>query len=241
MDRIQIPTHDWFYSPKYDELYHYDDGVFEAYPSKLEGHFFTHHTLKVLPDDVELVDVEYDDTTDSLQVTRTHPRPQSLWEDITSQDLIEQYLLRRNKRHLEQTDREQGTSTLPLFQDIRANHGINPLTADLLDGTFDTAYTLSPETSAFFHHLKRPADNQAQRPILGIITSEEFQTMFKKAREQTSSDPRTLNYSIWKCIATDDFISSIAAILLSLPFTYGFVNTRWTQMTDFMLEKKPGQ
>ena len=241
LDRIQIPTHDWFYSKKYDELYHYDDGVFEAYPSKLEGHFFTHHTLKVLPDDVELVDVEYDDTTDSLQVTRTHPRPQSLWEDITSQDLIEQYLLRRNKRHLEQTDREQGTSTLPLFQDIRANHGNNPLTADLLDGTFDTTYTLSPETSAFFHHLKRPADNQAQRPILGIITSEEFQTMFKKAREQTSSDPRTLNYSIWKCIATDDFISSIAAILLSLPFTYGFVNTCWTQMTDFMLEKKPGQ
>ena len=29
-------------------------------------------------------------------------------------------------------------------------------------------------------------------------------------------------------------------VLLSLPFTYGFVNTHWTHMTDFMIEKKPG-
>lgn len=178
-------------------MFHYDEGVFEAYPSKSDGQFFTHHTLKVIPEDVDLVDVEYDDTTDSLYVTNTHPRPQSLWEDVTSQDLIEQYLLRRNKRHLEQTDREQGISTQPLFQDIRANHGINPLTADLLDGTFDTTYALSAETLEFFRQLKCPAEDQTQRPILGTVTSEEFQTMFKKAREQTSSDPRTLNYSIW--------------------------------------------
>ena len=30
------------------------------------------------------------------------------------------------------------------------------------------------------------------------------------------------------------------AILLSLPFTYSFVNEHWLHMTDFMLEKKPG-
>lgn len=240
LDRIQIPMHDWFYSPKYDELYHYDDGVFEAYPSKSDDRFFTHHTLKVLPDDVELVEVEYDDTTDGLYVTNVLPRPQSIWEDVTSQDLIEQHLIRRNKRHLEQTDREQGICTQPLLQDLRANHGINPLTADLLDGTFDTTYPLTPEMAAFFQQLKR-APNDNLRPILGTITSEEFQTMFKKAREQTSSDPRTLNYSIWKCIATDDFLSSFASILLSLPFTHGFVNIHWTHMTDFMLEKKPGQ
>ena len=241
LDRIQIPTHDWFYSPRYDELYHYDDGVFEAYPSKGDESFFTHHTLKVLPDDVELVEVEQDDETDSIYVTQFLPGPDTIWEDVTSQDLIEQHLLRRNKRHLEQTFREQGISTHPLFQDIRAQHGINPLTADLLDGTFDTTYMLSPETTAFFEQLKRTPQTSRQRPILGIITSVEFQTMFKMAREQTSSDSRTLNYSIWKCIALSDFISSFASVLLSLPFTYGFVNTHWTHMSDYMLEKKPGQ
>ena len=121
------------------------------------------------------------------------------------------------------------------------NHGINPLTADLLDGSFNTTYVLSSETRAFFKQLRRTPETSRQRPILGTITSEEFQLMFKKAREQTSSDSRTLNYSIWKCIATSDFISSFASILLSLPFTYGFVNTHWTHMSDYMLEKKPGQ
>lgn len=241
LDRIQIPTHDWFYSPRYDELYHYDDGVFEAYPSKGDDTFFTHHTLKVLPDDAELVEVDHDEETDSIIVSNQLPRPPVLWEDISSQELIEQHLLRRNKRHLEQTSRESGVSTQPLLQDIRMNHGINPLTEDLLDGTFDTTYILSPEMVAFFEQLKRSPTSSSQRPILGTISSEEFQAMFKIAREQTSSDTRTLNYSIWKCIASSDFISSFASILLSLPFTYGFVNNHWTHMSDYMLEKKPGQ
>ena len=64
--------------------------------------------------------------------------------------------------------------------------------------------------------------------------------MFRVSREKTSSNPRTLNYSLWKCIATSNTISSFAAILLSLPFMYGFVNSHWTHMTDFMIEKKPG-
>lgn len=163
---------------------HYDDGVFEAYPSKGDDTFFTHHTLKILPEDVELVDVDLDKDTDSIYITGYLPKPPSIWEDVTSQELFEQYLLKWNKRHLEQTSRERGISTQPLFQDIRTNQGINPLTAeDLLDGTFDTTYVLSPETSAFFDHLKRTPEI-TQRPILGTITSEEFQTMFKKAREQ---------------------------------------------------------
>ena len=168
-------------------------------------------------------------------------RPASIWEDVTSQELIEEHLLRRNKRHLEQTSREQGISTTPLFQDIRANNGINPLTADLLDGTFDTTYELTPEIAAFFEHLRRTPETDKSRPVLGIITSEDFQSMFKAAREKTSSDMRTLNYSLWKSIATSDVLSSYAAILLSLPFMYGFVNDHWTHMSDYMLEKKPGQ
>ncbi|KAL3762213.1 hypothetical protein ACHAWU_004751 [Discostella pseudostelligera] len=39
LDRIQIPTHDWFYSPTKQELYHYDKGVFEAYPLPGMAHF----------------------------------------------------------------------------------------------------------------------------------------------------------------------------------------------------------
>ena len=241
LDRIQIQTHEWFYSPKYDELYHFDEGVFEAYPSRGDNSFFTHHTLKVLPDDAELVEVAVDDDN-LLYITEVLPYPPTIWEDITSQERIEQCLLHRNKRHLEQMEREQGRSTEPLFQDIRENYGLNPLTEDLLNGTFDTTYELNPVTAAFFQHLKRPDTNQSQvAPVLGTINSEQFQTMFQMAKEKTSSDSRTLNYLLWKCIARSDFISSFASILLSLPFTYGFVNVHWTHMSDYMLEKKPGQ
>lgn len=240
LDRIQIPTHDWFYSAKYDELYHYADGVFEAYPSAGDSSFFPHHTLKVIAPDAELVTVIHTDNPSRWRVTATLPRPHSFWTDITSQEEIEAHLLRRNKRHLEQTSRETGISTGPLLSDLRANNGINPLTSDLLDGSFDTTYELSPELTQFFAALKQTTQEKALRPILGTITSNQFQQMFRRAREKTSSDTRTLNYSLWKCIARSDFISSFAAVLLSLPFTYGFVNTHWTHMSDFMLEKKPG-
>jgi hypothetical protein len=240
LDRIQIPTHDWFYSPKHDELYHYNDGMFEAYPSDGTSNFFTHHTLKVLAPDAELVTVSRTEDQSRWTITAVLPQPASYWTDVTSQEEIESHLLRRNKRHLEQTSREQGISTGPLLTDIRANNGFNPLTADILDGTFDTTYELPPEVTEFFVALQQTPKEKALRPVLGTITSDQFQRMFKYAREKTSSDSRTLNYSLWKCIARSDFISTFAAVLLSLPFTYGFVNTHWTHMSDFMLEKKPG-
>jgi hypothetical protein len=93
---------------------------------------------------------------------------------------------------------------------------------------------------AFFDALKSNESTDRLSPIEGVITSEDFQRMFSIAKEKTSLDPCTLNYSLWKCIATSDTISSFAAILLSLPFMYGFVNSHWTHMTDFMIEKKKG-
>ena len=59
LDRIQIPTHDWYYSAKESELYHYDQGVWEAYPrhNQHTDKFLTHHTLKVVPPDAAPIEV----------------------------------------------------------------------------------------------------------------------------------------------------------------------------------------
>ena len=56
LDRIETPNHDWFFSEKANELYHHDQGNFEAYPSidgatGDGGRYYLHHTLKVLPPD----------------------------------------------------------------------------------------------------------------------------------------------------------------------------------------------
>ena len=49
----EIPTHDWYFPPTGNELYHYTEGVFESYPANtnIPHSFHTHHTLKVIPDD----------------------------------------------------------------------------------------------------------------------------------------------------------------------------------------------
>jgi hypothetical protein len=196
--------------------------------------------IKLLPQDAIRVTVTQAPPHNRWTITDRILNDSPIWEDLDSQESIEISLLARNRRHLEQTAREQGISTFPPLSTIRGNFGINPLTDGILDGTFATHYDLTPEMAAFFEALQSSSATERLSPIEGVITSEDFQKMFRISNEKTSSDPRTLNYSLWKCIATSDNISSFVAILLSLPFMYGFVNSHWTHMTDFMLEKKPG-
>ena len=70
-------------SPKHDELYHYDDGLFKAYPSDGATAFFTCHTLKVLAPDVELVTVSKSATHSCWTITSTLP----LWQTPTEKAL----------------------------------------------------------------------------------------------------------------------------------------------------------
>lgn len=238
IDRIQVPTHTWFFSPSSSELFRYDNGVFEAYPRHSDHIFHPHHTLKVLPSDARIADVSCDDDG-FWHLCSTSPTPPNLWREITSQHEIEALLLARNQRHLEQTQREGGRSTQAPISLLRASGGYNPMATAVLNGE-PTDYDLTPAMAAFFSALAITPTERILSPVLGTITSTDFQEMFRRSRERTSSDPRTLNYTIWKCLARSDRVAGFLSILLSLPFTYGFVNTHWTHMTDFMLEKKPG-
>ena len=240
LNMIQVPTHDWFYSDTSRELYHYHHGVFEAYPAATESLFFSHHTRKVLPGGVQAVQVERDRTNQFWIISTLIPMPEPLWRDITSAEEIEHELLQRNKMHLEQTAREEGISVKETLSALRENNGFNPLSEKVLNGEQITEYELTPEMAAYFQALKRTPKERELTPILGSISSVEFQEMFKRAKERTSSDSRTPNYTIWKCLAKSDKISGFASVLLSLPFVYGFPNGHWIHMTDFMLEKKPG-
>ena len=44
--KIEITTRDWFHSEQTQELYHYEEGNFEAYPENEENKFYTHHFVK---------------------------------------------------------------------------------------------------------------------------------------------------------------------------------------------------
>ena len=52
LDYTEVPTWEWYYSPKSDGLYHYSNGVFESHGANPESqiHFHKDHTLKDIPD-----------------------------------------------------------------------------------------------------------------------------------------------------------------------------------------------
>ena len=60
LDRVEIPKYKWFYSHMTKELYRNASGVFEVYAAKTPQiclqpthpmSFYTHHHLRVLPED----------------------------------------------------------------------------------------------------------------------------------------------------------------------------------------------
>ena len=93
LDRIQVPTHTWFCSPSLHELYHYDASVFEAYPAYDETTFHPHHTIKILPDNVERVTVSTLPPHNQLTIATHIQGVEPIWADIESQDDIEVCLL----------------------------------------------------------------------------------------------------------------------------------------------------
>ena len=84
-----------------------------------------------------------------------------------------------------------------------------------------------------------PAE-RALRPVPPEITPSEFAEAFKLTNEKTSSSPSGLHYTLWKSISEKEYLCSYMCIMMSLPFMYGFSNTRWETAIDVMLEKKLG-
>jgi hypothetical protein len=113
LDTIQIPTHEWFLSPQQNELYQYEHEGFKAYPAdSIISTFYTFHTLKVLPTDAVLVDidVELNSTNGRYHSKSILPKPEHTWRNVTIPSEMEITLLTQNKRHLQQIVIEGGTS-----------------------------------------------------------------------------------------------------------------------------------
>jgi hypothetical protein len=123
---------------------------------------------------------------------------------------------------------------------FREEMGLGSAANALLQGTFQTEYEVGPAVTAWINAVRQTDEEKSIPPVIGSLSTTEFQEMFKKKHEATSSDPHGMNYTIWKAMAKSEHLSSFLSILISLPFIYGFANTRWMNMIDVMLEKKPG-
>ena len=78
LDRIEIPTHDWFLSPSQREIYQYEDENLRAFPADESlWSFFPHHSLKVPPKDIVLVEVGFSPDKNRHLVLGILPTPQT--------------------------------------------------------------------------------------------------------------------------------------------------------------------
>jgi hypothetical protein len=202
LNTIKIPTHNWFYSQEQNELYHYKQGNFKAHPStqdEVTSIFKIHHTLKVLPADSVLVTVHT--TNESHQITGVIPKPKHMWQEIKTPSKMETLLLKRNRRHLQQTMLEGGASNNYLMPSFREGMGINTNTNNLLQGNCVTDYEVPPSVAAWINAVTHTNTERTLPTVVGSLTQEEFQQMFKQKKEGISSDPHGGNYSIWKAMA----------------------------------------
>jgi hypothetical protein len=91
-----------------NELYQFDNGIiFEAFGQ-----------IKVLPGDAKVVEVE--ETEHAIAVTNPHSTQEATWSKVMTPEEIESWLLRRNKRHLQQMYIEGSPPTTKAFEHILA-------------------------------------------------------------------------------------------------------------------------
>jgi hypothetical protein len=153
---------------------------------------------------------------------------------------MERLLLERNRRHLQQTTIEGGASNTYPMPQFRQSMGMNKHTDDLLRGQFTAEYEIPPPVTAWIKAVTQTETKRTLPEVVGSLSKDEFQQMFQQKKEGVSSDPHGINYSVWKAMAKSNYLSSFLCSLVSLQFIFGFANTRWMNMIDVMLEKKPG-
>jgi hypothetical protein len=241
LDYIKIPNEKWFPTEDGDELYEFDNGIFIAHPQMEEGVYDTFGVIKILPDNAFVTEVEQTNTaiyvSDPTSVIKAPPS----WSTIDDTTEMQEWLTKRNKRHLQQMIVEKRPPTRDEFKHILAEHGTSEVADAILNGEYDTStLQMGPEMEQFIKGLKR-TDEEKKLTTPKQMTAKDFQDVMKVTDEDTSSSATGLHYTIWKVISEDDDLAVTHAIMISLPFMYGFQCDQWRRVIDCMLEKKTGQ
>ena len=224
LDYIEIPNERWFLTKDRQELYEFDSGIFLAHKAVEENLYESFSMIKVLPPDACAVEVE--SAGDMIQALNPDSIAPCTWKKITKPIEIEAWILRRNKRHLQQMYVEKSPPTTDEFAPILDDHGTSDTAKSVLDGTYDTSQlNLGPEMEMFLNSLVMTPEERLL-VVPGMMSTEDFQDVMRNQKEDTSSSPSGLHYTLWKAIGEIKKLAEVHAIMISLPFMYGFVCDR---------------
>ena len=193
--------------------------------------------MKKLPDSAVIATV--DSNADLHQLIQSHGI--QTWTNITDKEALESWLLRRNKKYLQQVRDSKSPHVSAEMEAILGDHGTKGPATDLLNG--NTAQLTEDDSECVTARRKHIAMTEAERnlpPVLGDVDSETFAVIFKEANERTSSSPEGLHYTMWKAVAEREDFCKYMCKMMYLPFKYGFSVLRWQRAIDVMLEKLAG-
>ena len=101
------------------------------------------------------------------------------WVTINTREEMEEQLLQRNKRHLQQVTKEGGMPMQAWFQDLIGTDGYSDKGGGILDGDIDWGKLPDdPEVRAWLKAIVKTEPERRLPPIEGRITTQEFMQAF---------------------------------------------------------------
>ena len=123
----------------------------------------------------------------------------------------------------------------PLVEELGFT-GTSSACQEILDGTYTPPPSVTPFTKEYLLHLKRPPN--IDNPPQALITTEEFQSQWKVAKEKTSAGISGLHFGHMKACAEDSVIAAFEATLCHIPYSTGYSPLEWGKSVSVMIQKK---
>ena len=228
LDYIKVLNDTWFYSPRTNEIFEFRDGMFTAH-AKVVGQVDTFHirsVIKKLPPDVQVVQVVEEANCIKLEAT---PRTAPLWQKITKQEDIEDWLLRQNKMHHQQVYKDGSPHVTGAIVKMFESFNDPKILHMYLEGEITASEVLcsppaqSPEIE--YEYLREWLESFQMTPkekglesVNDWVNPDELANIFKKANKNKSSSPSGLHYTIWKAATESETVCQYMSIMMSLPF-----------------------
>jgi Reverse transcriptase (RNA-dependent DNA polymerase) len=162
------------------------------------------------------------------------PGPNGERVEFTQQEEMEEALLAESKRKVNQA------ATTPFLVEPLAPLvgplGISRTARRILAGNPPRNADIDPHAARLMTHLRRAT------PLVvpTELSIEGHRRGWAKAKERTSSCPRSPHFGHWKAAVHNDRILTLQAQMAWIPYSTGYALKRWRKATGVVIYKKPG-
>ena len=192
---IEVPDNEWCFDHQTNELFRFKEGLFYAHVciDRADRSFTRKCILNKLPDSAVIATV--DSNTDSHQLKQSHGI--QTWTKITDKEALESWLLRRNKKHLQQVCDSKSPPISTKMEPILGEHGTEGPATNLLTGNINQITEHDSKcVTAWRKHITMTEAEQDLPPVFADLDPATFAAIFKEANERTSSSPEGLHYTM---------------------------------------------